>query len=120
MAALDADTMPLSPSEHQIQLRRAVIASTIGTAIEWYDFLLYSTVTGPVFAKLFFPHSRKRRPDRLRAVAGLANPVHAKSPPVGPAGSDLISLTRRCRSAIPVHPRVISDRSASHGAKVFR
>jgi hypothetical protein len=57
MAALDADTMSLSPSEHQIQLRRAVIASTIGTAIEWYDFFLHSTVTGMVFAKLFFPHS---------------------------------------------------------------
>jgi metabolite-proton symporter len=38
-------------------LRRAVVASTIGTAIEWYDFFLYSTVTGLVFAKLFFPHS---------------------------------------------------------------
>ena len=48
---------PLSAPEHQVQLRRAVIASTIGTAIEWYDFFLYSTVTGLVFAKLFFPHS---------------------------------------------------------------
>ncbi|MCA6107001.1 MFS transporter [Bradyrhizobium cenepequi] len=55
MATLDVT--PLSPSEHQVQLRRAVIASTIGTAIEWYDFFLYSTVTGLVFAKLFFPHS---------------------------------------------------------------
>src|SRR5262249_13078912 len=26
-------------------------------AIEWYDFFLYSTVTGLVFAKLFFPNS---------------------------------------------------------------
>ena len=47
----------LPDAEHQVQLRRAVIASTIGTAIEWYDFFLYSTVTGLVFAKLFFPHS---------------------------------------------------------------
>ena len=46
---------PLSEAEHRIQLRRAVIASTVGTAIEWYDFFLYSTVTGLVFAKLFFP-----------------------------------------------------------------
>jgi hypothetical protein len=38
-------------------LRRAIIASTIGTTIEWYDFLLYSVVTGLVFAKLFFPKS---------------------------------------------------------------
>jgi metabolite-proton symporter len=47
----------LPEDEHRIQLRRAVVASTIGTAIEWYDFFLYSTVTGLVFAKLFFPHS---------------------------------------------------------------
>ena len=38
-------------------LWRAVIASTIGTSIEWYDFFLYSTVTGLVFAKEFFPKS---------------------------------------------------------------
>ena len=30
---------------------------TIGTAIEWYDFFLYSTVTGLVFARLFFPRA---------------------------------------------------------------
>ena len=48
---------PLSEQEHQAQLRRAVIASTVGTTIEWYDFFLYSTVTGLVFAKLYFPHS---------------------------------------------------------------
>jgi metabolite-proton symporter len=57
MATLNVDVPTLSPSEHQVQLRRAVIASTIGTAIEWYDFFLYSIVTGLVFAKLFFPHS---------------------------------------------------------------
>ena len=39
------------------QLRRAVIASTVGTSIEWYDFFLYSTATGLVFANLFFPKS---------------------------------------------------------------
>ena len=56
MATIDlAGQIP--DSEHQIQLRRAVIAATIGTAIEWYDFFLYSTVTGLVFAKLYFPHS---------------------------------------------------------------
>ena len=52
----DAGT-PLSDDQHRVQLRRAVVASTIGTAIEWYDFFLYSIVTGLVFAKLFFPHS---------------------------------------------------------------
>lgn len=48
---------PLNDAQHRKQLRRAVLASTIGTAIEWYDFFLYSTVTGLVFAQLYFPHS---------------------------------------------------------------
>ena len=54
-----ADVLPgaIPESTHRTQLRRAVIASTVGTTIEWYDFLLYSVVTGLVFAKLFFPKS---------------------------------------------------------------
>jgi MFS family permease len=47
----------LSASEHSTQLRKAVIASIIGTAIEWYDFFLYGTVAGLIFGKLFFPNS---------------------------------------------------------------
>ena len=50
-------SVPLSEAEHSAQLRKAVIASAVGTTIEWYDFLLYSVVTGLVFGKLFFPHS---------------------------------------------------------------
>ena len=46
---------PLSPAEHSSQLRKAVIASTIGTTIEWYDFFLYGTAAGLVFGKLYFP-----------------------------------------------------------------
>lgn len=36
-------------------LRRVVLASFIGTAIEWYDFFLYNTAAALVFDKLFFP-----------------------------------------------------------------
>jgi MFS family permease len=50
-------TSALAAADERTQLTRAVIASTIGTSIEWYDFFLYSTVTGLVFAKLFFPNS---------------------------------------------------------------
>jgi MFS family permease len=42
-------------TERRQQLRRAVLAGAIGTAIEWYDFFLYSTITGLVFARLYFP-----------------------------------------------------------------
>jgi hypothetical protein len=41
-------------AEQRRQLRRAVLAGAIGTAIEWYDFFLYSTITGLVFAGSIF------------------------------------------------------------------
>ncbi|MBV9249158.1 MAG: MHS family MFS transporter [Acetobacteraceae bacterium] len=57
MAVAGAIPGSLPYDEHRAQLRRAVVASAIGTTIEWYDFLLYSVVTGLVFGKLFFPKS---------------------------------------------------------------
>jgi MFS family permease len=49
----------LSAADESIQLRKAVIASTIGTAIEWYDFFLYGIVAGLVFGKLYFPNQEQ-------------------------------------------------------------
>jgi hypothetical protein len=49
--------LPKTNQTDRSLLVRAVIASTVGTSIEWYDFFLYSTVTGLVFAKEFFPNS---------------------------------------------------------------
>lgn len=37
--------------------RKAVVASLIGTTVEWYDFFLYATAAGLVFDKLFFPNN---------------------------------------------------------------
>jgi metabolite-proton symporter len=39
------------------QVRRALVASTVGTAIEWYDFFLYGTAAALVFPQLFFPNA---------------------------------------------------------------
>jgi metabolite-proton symporter len=46
----------LPEAEHTAQLRKAVIASTVGTAIEWYDFFIYGTAAALIFGKLYFPH----------------------------------------------------------------
>src|SRR3984893_15186174 len=46
----------LSATEHSSNLRKAIIASTIGTTIEWYDFFLYGTAAGLIFGKLYFPN----------------------------------------------------------------
>lgn len=51
--------MKLVPGAHTPVSRRAVIeavvASTIGTTIEWYDFFLYGVMAALVFPRLFFP-----------------------------------------------------------------
>jgi metabolite-proton symporter len=36
-------------------LRRVVMASLVGTTIEWYDFFLYNSAAALVFGQLFFP-----------------------------------------------------------------
>jgi len=54
--AIAATPATLSPADHSAELRKAVIASTIGTTIEWYDFFLYGTAAGLVFGKLYFPN----------------------------------------------------------------
>jgi hypothetical protein len=40
MTTVTAIATAAADSDHRRQLRRAVIASTISTTIEWYDFLL--------------------------------------------------------------------------------
>jgi metabolite-proton symporter len=36
-------------------VRRVVIASLVGTSLEWYDFFIYGTAAALVFNQLFFP-----------------------------------------------------------------
>jgi len=47
----------MTPEEHHRQMVRAVVASTVGTSIEWYDYFLYGTMAALVFPSLFFPKS---------------------------------------------------------------
>src|ERR1041384_5270403 len=71
----------ISETEHRAHLRRAEIASTVGTTIEWYDFLIYSTMTGLVFGKVFFAGSDPLT-DTLKAfgvffIGFVARPIGA-------------------------------------------
>ena len=36
-------------------VRRVIVASLIGTSLEWYDFFIYGTAAALVFNKIFFP-----------------------------------------------------------------
>src|ERR1043166_9322260 len=44
-------------AHHRKQQIRAVISSSVGTTIEWYDFFLYGVAAGTVFPQKFFPGS---------------------------------------------------------------
>lgn len=46
----------LSPSAHPpSSVRKVIVASLIGTSLEWYDFFIYGTAAALVFNHLFFP-----------------------------------------------------------------
>src|SRR5205807_6674801 len=81
MTSIGTAATALSESEHGRQLRRAVVASTVGTVIEAYDFLLYVLVAPLVFAKLYFPASDPLvgtlQAFGIYAVGFIARPVGA-------------------------------------------
>jgi metabolite-proton symporter len=56
MATLDLTQAAHAASPPHV-LRKVVLASLIGTTIEWYDFFLYGTAASLVFNRIFFPNA---------------------------------------------------------------
>jgi metabolite-proton symporter len=47
----------LSDARRRQQMVRAMVASAVGTSIEWYDFFLYGVAAALVFPQKYFPQS---------------------------------------------------------------
>ena len=77
-----ASTAVEGTAEHRRQVRKAALASTVGTTIEWYDFFLYNTAAALIFPALFFPESTAYA-GRLESFATYAVGFAAR--PVGAA-----------------------------------
>ena len=43
------------PATAPSSVRRVIVASLIGTSLEWYDFFIYGTAAALIFNKVFFP-----------------------------------------------------------------
>lgn len=72
----------VDPAVRRTQLRRAVLASAVGTSIEWYDFYLYGSAAALVFPQKFFPAAD---PYTGMILAFSTNFVGFASRPVGAA-----------------------------------
>src|SRR3954469_8078320 len=46
---------PTAGTAQASSVRRVIVASLVGTSLEWYDFFLYGTAAALVFNELFFP-----------------------------------------------------------------
>jgi len=74
---LTAEAAILDADRHRV--RRAVIGSVAGNALEWYDFFLFSAAAALVFNKLFFPTDDRTAASlaalTVYAVGFVARPV---------------------------------------------
>jgi metabolite-proton symporter len=46
---------PTAGTAHASSVRRVIVASLVGTSLEWYDFFIYGTAAALVFNQIFFP-----------------------------------------------------------------
>lgn len=70
--ATETTAAPVAASQDAKQLRKLVIASVLGNALEWYDFFLYGTAAALVFGPLFFPVGGDPMQGTLLAFSGFA------------------------------------------------
>ena len=55
--ATGTKVVDIDPSQRRQQMIRAMVASAVGTSIEWYDFFLYGVAAALVFPQKYFPQS---------------------------------------------------------------
>ena len=56
MGATDCSAEDVGFSERKTSVIEIILAGSIGTIIEWYDFLIYGTAAALVFNRIFFPN----------------------------------------------------------------
>lgn len=70
--ALITSGTPAAADQQRMTLRRTIITSIVGQALEWYDFFLYGTAAALIFGKLFFPIGTDPLVGTLAAFGGFA------------------------------------------------
>ena len=93
------DDLPAPPTARPGTPRRVIVASLIGTSLEWYDFFLYGTAAALVFNKLFFPSFEplSARCSRSRPTPSGSSPGRSAASSSGTSATG--SAARTCWSS---------------------
>jgi hypothetical protein len=54
MSILERVPLAETQDEQTSEIKRIVVSSVLGTAVEWYDFVIYGTASALVFKSCFF------------------------------------------------------------------
>ena len=89
--------MSADRTSHQPRsIRKVVVASLIGTSLEWYDFFLYASAAALVFNKLFFPKADPLTGTLLAFATSATGFIAAQSAGSSSATTATSSAARPC------------------------
>src|SRR5436189_5554409 len=86
---------------------RVILAASVGSALEWYDFFLYGTVAALVFPRLFFPEFD---PFVGRILSFSTFTVGFVARPLGAAGSPLLRSKSSKKRAVGAESSVPAEK----------
>ena len=98
MSRLVPDGPSAARAPESRERRRVVLATIVGTTVEWYDFFIYASAAGLVFGQLFFEPAGSSSARSWRSARWASASSSARSARSSPGTSATGTGGARCSS----------------------